>query len=298
MLPPEWMMISSDWTWPNDAFWCICMSVLCIFCGYTVTAPYKCCWQDDWYFLSSIRIGMSLMEWIILVIIGILIDNDVIQDKSSYLFKTQHCLYFFIVCLIFYVIFTWYCYLMPDLRLPYNIPIRSMCGYAFLGEITELERLSNNINNNSSLWDTPIDDFEFLEQPFSSSIANAFCRLGYHSGVLLSIELNDQEIDLLYDKIKHFNPEMGKIWSRSDIEDKLKDYQKEGKSNNKLASIFALSNKQYETLKWLESNGAKQHICLFKTNNKLDGVCYKKMGFEWARMILRQSDADCQNYKF
>ena len=204
-MPPEWILESEDWNWECDAENC------------AITALYKCCCPDKLYAFSCVRMGISLMEWITLIIIGILIDNDVIQDKTSYLFKTEHCLYFFIVCLIFYVIFTLFPYLMPDLRLPVGIPIRSVHGYAFLGEQTELERLKNNVDNNSNFWDTP----------------------SYRGG---------------------------------------RPYD--------FPSIFALSNKQYETLKWLESNGAKQHIELFKTRDEFRGVSCKKMGFEWARTIV------------
>ena len=79
-----------------------------------------------------------------------------------------------------------------------------MHGYAFLGKITELERLKNNVNINSNFWDTHFD--------------------------------SDCDYTGMYT----------------------------------LASIFALSNKQYETLKWLESNSAKKHIELFKTENKVE----------------------------
>ena len=293
-------MDSQGWNWPSDVTAWILMSVFCMFCGCTITAPYNCCCKDTFYVFSSVRMGISLMEWITLIIIGILIDDDVIQNKASYLFKTDHCLYFFIVCLIFHVIFTLYPYLMPDLRLPANIPIRSVYGYAFLGEQTELERLNNNAGNNINFWDTPANDVKFLREYFRGELANVFSRLGYHSDVLLSMQLNDESIDLLYNKIQHFDPEIGTRWSRSDIEDRLKEYQKIRKRirNNQLASIFALSNQQYETLKWLESKGAKQHILSFKTQSTISGDSYKKMGFEWARTVLRESNDECQNYKF
>ena len=274
----------------NSQFDCFLMSLFCVWCGAAITAPYQCCCRDKVYHFPSVRIGTSLMEWIILIVFGILIDN-----KSSYLLKSEHCLYFFISSLIFYVIFTLYPYLMPDLRLPADIPIRSMHGYAFFGAQAELERLNTNVNNN--FWDKPADDLKFLQQHFNTGLANAFSRLGYHSGVLM--QLNYKEVDLLYDKICRFDPLLHKVYTRSDAQIDLKLYQENVKryqltSNNmnKLAAIFALSNKQYETLKWLESNGAKQHILLFKNTCTLGDVSYKKMGFEWARMVLRKSYID------
>ena len=253
MLPPEWIMNAYVWDWPDDAVDWFVGIVFCGFCGFAITPPYKCCWKDEYYMMSSIRIGISLMEWLTLIIVGILIDDDVIQDKTSYLFKIEHCLYFFIGCLICYVVFTLFPYLMPDLRLPTDIPIRSMHGYAFLGEQTELERLKSNGNNN--FWDTPADDFKFLEKRFGKRLANAFSRLGYHSGALLSMQLNDEEIDLLYDKILRFDPEMHGTYPRSECASRLRKYHNEAKEepleksnrNNKLAAIFALSNKQYTT---------------------------------------------------
>ena len=148
-------------------------------------------------------------------------------SNTNYLFDKNHCLYFFIVSLVFYIIYTYFRYLMPDISLPSEIQIRSIWGYAFLGEITELERL--NVMNRD-IWDTPSKDDEHLGS-FSWEYGSELTQL--------------------------------------------------------LPAMFALANKQYETLKWIESKGAKQHIWLFVNRSDQDKKDFKTMGFEWARKMIR-----------
>ena len=319
MLPPEWIMEVDDLGSYYNFVSAAILSVFCAFCGCAITPPYTCCWKEKFYFFSSIRIGISLMEWIILIIVGILVEYDVIKDTTKYLFVPQHCLNFFIVFLIFYFVYTFFPYLMPDLRLPAEISIRSMCGYAFLGEITELERLNksnilrenDNINYNSNIdvWDTPANDIEFLGNHFYKEFTNVLSALGYHSFVLLqiAIRLDDTEIDLLYQTIRRVYPKF-KI-EKDTLVDSLTAYRnsveknekgmRTYRCNNKLPAIFALANKQYETLKWLESNGAKQHIWLFKNRDEKHRTNYQTMGFEWARMLLQADIGDHgEKYQF
>ena len=271
-MPPEWIMFVENWNWPDDIGTRIVRTVFCVCCGCAITPPYKCCLTKKYYPYSSVRLGISLIEWLTLIIVGIMIDDDVVQDKTSYLFKTEHCLFFFIAFLMCFVIFTFYPYLMPDLRLPLNIPIRSMHGYAFLGELTELERLKDS--NVDNFWDKRFDDLGFLAAHFGVYLASRFSSVGYHSGVLLSMQLNDEEVGLMCDKMKGFDPRIDRQMNKQDrvkkYHDLLKEYHDNVKKltkrkfNCKLASILALSNKQYETLEWLEKNGAKHHIWLFK----------------------------------
>ena len=311
MLPPELMLIRGE-----SSIGCDLVDILyccfCVYCGCVITPPYDCCYQDTFYTAASLRIGVSLAEWTILIILGILIDNDIITNKTSYLFELNHCLLFFIISIVFYIISTYYAYLMPDLRLPLDIPIRSMCGYAFLGEITELERLNGLLQkqynnkkrflvktNFNNVWDTPARDRVFLRRcGLNKELASALSAMGYHSVMLLGMELkDDKEIDSLYQQIKLCYPDIKS--SKPTLKRYLENYQSQAKNNctdkdncnHKLPAIFALANKQYETLKWLELKGAKQHIWLFKNRSEEDRKIYKTMGFEWARKLL----SGCQN---
>ena len=161
---------------------------------------------------------------------------------------------------------------MPDLRLPTDIPIHSMYGYAFLGEKTELERLkrlkervSKPKGENVSVWDTPADDNEFLKEHFNQELANAFSVIGYHSAALLSMKLDEAKIDMLYENVKSVKTTLKT--TRNQLEDYLKQYHEKAKTDSankklcraKIAAIFALSNEQYETLEWLELEGAEHH---------------------------------------
>ena len=76
------------------------------------------------------RIGVSAVEWIIILGYGIGDIND-----NNYLFGKEHGLWFFVASMIFFGIYTFFPYLMPDIALPHDVPIRSKWRYAFLGEI-------------------------------------------------------------------------------------------------------------------------------------------------------------------
>ena len=308
VLPAEWIMIEGENSIGCD-FVDFLYCFFCIYCGCLVTPPYNGCCRYKFYPAASMRIGISLVEWIVLIVIGIFIDNGTIANKTSYLFEMDHCLLFLIGSLSFYVIYTYFPYLMPDLRLPTDIAIRSMWGYSFLGEITELDRLNDLLekqykknpilsSNFECVWDTPAKDKVFLRQcGLNRELVNVLSSLGFHSVKLLEMTLKDDEIDPLYHQIQHWYPNLE--ISRSKFQRCLENFQSKVNSNpsdknncnHKLPAIFALANKQYETLKWLESKGAKQHIWLFKNRNTYDKQIYQTMGFEWARKLL----SACQN---
>ena len=105
-------------------------------CCYTPSLLISnCCHQrkQKGYRHPSVRIGLSMMEWMI-IIIWALVDDD----KYKLLFSFEHGLFIFILSMICYFIHTQYLYFFPDLSLPHGIPIRSIYGYAFCGELEEL----------------------------------------------------------------------------------------------------------------------------------------------------------------
>ena len=89
--------------------------------------------KKEYYAFPSIRITVSFIEWVIII------SN---YQSNEYLLSKAHGLYFFIASVVFSVIF-WLGYpiLMPDIRLLDNIAVRSIYGYAHLGNLDELEAI-------------------------------------------------------------------------------------------------------------------------------------------------------------
>ena len=148
MLPPEVILELQEAPYCALYFFFFGWGFLfCGFCGHAVTSPYC---QPKAYIFSSMRIGVSMVEWLVIIFWGLLVTTGVVND-TDYLFSFGHCLGFFIVCLTFFVVYTLFPFLMPDIRLPKAVSIRSIAGYCFLGELTELERLDRLGTN----WDLP-----------------------------------------------------------------------------------------------------------------------------------------------
>ena len=112
----------------------LCWTIL----QFLTLSPPACDTQKS-YIFASIRILTSLVELVILVLY-VLFKHDNVNDDC--LMQSQHsrimCM-FGLSCLFMYWI--GYSSLMPDIRLPDNVPIRSKIGYAYLGNIRELERI-------------------------------------------------------------------------------------------------------------------------------------------------------------
>ena len=80
------------------------------------------------YVFSSLRMVGALFEIIFII------SHEKLFDRSSFVI-----LY---IVLFFYVVYAlFYPYLMPDIRLPENVNIRSKMGYGYLGNTNELARL-------------------------------------------------------------------------------------------------------------------------------------------------------------
>ena len=96
-----------------------------------------CTFRDaETYKHPGIRIGVSMMEWIFLIIWAISI-----PARSRFLFSFDYGLSVFIASGICYFIHTQYVYFFPNFSLPGKVSTRSIYGYAFNGELKELQRL-------------------------------------------------------------------------------------------------------------------------------------------------------------
>ena len=98
--------------------------------------------EEHFYLFSGYRIMISGLQFIVIVITAFWFDFD----NDRYLFRFGHGAPFFIICTICFIIYAiFYPKLMPDIRLKdhlgNNINIRSKLGYAYLGNIEELERI-------------------------------------------------------------------------------------------------------------------------------------------------------------
>ena len=143
------------------------------------------------YNYPSLRIGLSLVELIIVIIF------DLCSNSDSLLFELGSSVNsWFIITIVFFLIETQYVRLIPQLKLPGYISVQSIHGRAFLGDLEELQRIKPNVPSKKystikEFWDQPIDE----------------------------------------EWVDYLTPAM-----------------------------FALANKQYDTLKWLELQGAHNHI--------------------------------------
>eukprot|EP01084_Bolivina_argentea_P205748 351428_1 len=99
------------------------------------------------YVHISLRIGISMIEWIILIIWAL-----VYQERYVFLFSFEHGLSVLILSMICYCIYSQYTNLFPDFSLPHGIGVRSIYGYAFNGELEELQRIKIPKNYTRS-WD-------------------------------------------------------------------------------------------------------------------------------------------------
>lgn len=96
--------------------------------------PY---FSDECYVFTNHRVFISLIEILVTIVYGLFYERE-----NNYLLSKDHCRDIFIVCCVMFAIYSmFYVLLMPDIRLPDNINIRSFYGYSYLGNITELTRI-------------------------------------------------------------------------------------------------------------------------------------------------------------
>eukprot|EP01083_Nonionella_stella_P292757 995783_1 len=120
-------------------------SLCLIFLGFCCCCYNPAVWLSslcfiryDHYIHPSLRIGVSMAEWIVLIT-WVFIK----KDRFDFVFSMDHGLILavFIVSVVCYLIQSQYLSLFPDFSLPRGVSIRSPFGYAFNGELEELQRL-------------------------------------------------------------------------------------------------------------------------------------------------------------
>ena len=88
--------------------------------------------------IPSFRIGVSLMEFIFLVLYGKFTQNG---DRWDYLMDVDKGFIVFVSSIICWFIYSQYIFLFPSFSLPLNVSPRSKHGLAFNGELEELKRI-------------------------------------------------------------------------------------------------------------------------------------------------------------
>merc|ERR1712130_238756 len=126
---------------------CFIMTLTTCFCCYipSVLLSTLCCFgNNEHYMHPDFRIGISMIEWIILIGFGIsdYVNKDD-ENVTNFLFDQQYGLYVFIVGILFYFIYSQYMYFLPHFVLPHGVSIRGKYGYAFNGELEELKRMKD-----------------------------------------------------------------------------------------------------------------------------------------------------------
>eukprot|EP01084_Bolivina_argentea_P082834 149978_1 len=191
-------------------------------------------------FTPLTRMHLSFLEFMLVILYGIFGENG---DRESFLLSTKHGLGIFIVTCIFYVIWTQYLILFPNVTLPLNVNVRSKWGYAYGNELSELKKLKWNsnrvlvafMNNNQIFQQEWVQHRKTLDSDTNGTINEDFEKESYFQ----SWKGNRTDID---DLVKKF------YW----------DEYYHGTANATPA-IFALANENYEIVQWLEYMGAVSH---------------------------------------
>eukprot|EP01083_Nonionella_stella_P078363 214412_1 len=112
----------------------VCWSIWCCYWP-SVLLSTLCRARETHYVHVTFRIGTSLVEWVILIAFAI---------PGDELFSREYRLTLFIIGCVLFMIYTQYLYLLPNFRLPFGVNIRGKYGYAFRGELEELQRIKED----------------------------------------------------------------------------------------------------------------------------------------------------------
>eukprot|EP01084_Bolivina_argentea_P246938 413177_1 len=179
------------------------------------------CRVGVYYAHPGLRIGASMVEWIILILWALIIDNT----RFQYLFSAQHGLYVFVISIICFFIYTQYLSLFPHFALPRGISVRSRFGYAFNGELEELQRIKPSL-------------------PMTVKHKTYTVNQESYDGV----DIDTQEVNITTE---------GQFWDL--------DYANiGGHIELNTPAVFAMANNHQHVVKWLEQKEAVQHKPLMK----------------------------------
>eukprot|EP01083_Nonionella_stella_P018467 51477_1 len=119
----------------RNCFVATCLS--CCFCFWPVVMMTTLChFTGDHYIHVTFRICISLMEWLVLIFWGLFTEN-----RRDFLFSVHHGLVVLIVGATCFFIYSQYMFLFPKFSLPKGVGVRTKEGYAFNGELQELQRV-------------------------------------------------------------------------------------------------------------------------------------------------------------
>ena len=235
--------------------YCVCGACCC--CIGPATLLSSTCLANQFYMHMSARIGLSMTEWIIIIIWPILIEDS----RFEFLYSFGYGLHVFILSIVCFIIYSQYLHLFPHFELPFGIPIKSMYGYAFTGELEELQRLKPNgytIN-----WDD--DDPQksilpdiTLEGNFMGTRDKAWAKKVLKSAFYGDLE-ELQKIRNNYSRASSYD------LSHMDFSLDPDGYVDPRPTEYLWATpaILAISNKQYHVAQWLGNGKANRHQTLF-----------------------------------
>jgi len=107
-----------------------CMTLCCCYIPAALLTTCCCTYAiEDHYIHPRIRIGVSMLEWILIILFGIFLDDH------GFVFFHVYGFSIFIVGIILFLVSSEYLYFMPRFGMPFDVRIRSKWGYAFNGEL-------------------------------------------------------------------------------------------------------------------------------------------------------------------
>lgn len=193
---------------------------------------------DGEYYFFQARVGSTVIEWIILLCTSIST-----RYNTNYLLNIEFGFVLFVIsiscCIFFSQCFV--CF-MPDLRLPNNIAMHSKFGYAYLGHVNELKRI--------------IIPPDFQDKcKYNHSICSGFEKINFWDEKYdANKEKDTYDLYMINLSQPVDNEKLRK--EKEQIEGKIKQEREKGWNT---CAMYALANKQYTTVEWLEKNGAKLH---------------------------------------
>merc|ERR1711879_737918 len=269
---------------------CLLSSCLTMcFCYVPASLLTTCCSTYgvyDHYIHPRARIGVSMLEWFIIIMTALL------GDDHGFVFHDGYGFTIFIIGLILYLVSSQYLYFMPRFVMPHGVKIRSKWGYAFNGELEELKRmipLANRVNEARKLEAIRLkqdilqiqkrhDDQRSTHQRVEERLKSmkkrvGLGRLGYNS--LLREEVSGEE-RREFGKLKVLETEL------QTAVDKLHRIEftffDDDVGDNKIhipgssPVMFALANGHQDVAMWLEEEeqGAVSHLSFLENIDEIE----------------------------
>eukprot|EP01083_Nonionella_stella_P290743 989284_1 len=140
-----------EWGWMFGTGASVCsyyvfLIVINIFCcmgisSFVASLSNLC--SDDFKisFPPIIRIGTSLNEIIFIIIWAFVYEEEDGSTRTRFLTDPDHGFVIFVVTCVCLIIFSQYRVLFPNFSLPMNVNVRSKWGYAYSGELNELQKV-------------------------------------------------------------------------------------------------------------------------------------------------------------